>query len=1088
MGYKENATASIGRNNLKLTADKVIQILDQVREEGKKSRRRWIWELMQNAKDVPNMFSRVSVHIELSENQLVFKHNGDPFRVENITGIIQQVSTKPSNSSESATTGKFGTGFIATHLLSDKVIISGIVQEVSEDAKRFQFELDRSGKTSEELMIPIGQALELISEIDDNSKFPPVHNYAALRKESDLENSFLYPLSNLDSVSAAREGVEDLKVTLPLTLAFLQKIKQVRVINNFQNEDLTYTCETERGDEGFSVVVINIQNNLLGKSNREYYIIYSEGDTSLAAQVSDLTSYELKIKSTHQPFLYRDFPLIGTENFYLPFILNSKRLFPTEKRDGILLNGSAEKPLRNKDALLKGFECATKLVDALIKLKAKNLFIASLSRLPKFEFEEDTKEWYINTVQKPYRTAITDRKLVESPNPRNLTLAESVFPKSNTHELNETFWELCAPFLDMAVPDKEKLNEWLYHIGPESETDTWDYQLYYELDDLLAEIEKKKEVEGIMLTQRKPNEVYSWLNGVYEFTIARGQVELLGKYAVIPNQYGKLKKLNELFFEQNNIKIPDQFLDILATLGKDWKDEIINREIRLSIESHQARDVAMISTSINEILLEERKALAIKEKIFLKRKDALTVLIAILRIDSVDSTKNSFRHKLFTFAKGLFHFEDDFVQIDNIGQFKFDHAVKLMISIINTAISNAIDIPGLSQFLRKSEEQTITWLDSYLRLLENNAEFKHFLEEGNIVPNRIGTLRGYKDLFNYGTADQALDDSLLLILQELEKSKNWYPLLIADGIGIPLPHTKTFEQLGKAIHECIVKIKGTESHEEYSKPILDLINWVTANETLALSYLPFFVNLKTEFFFKVTVGNDEAANKNIFTILKNKENLAILAELSSNGTDLAALQKLNSISKEVGFEKIIESAEELLEERRDFEFKKQIGHNVEELLKELLSADLPNYQAQFVGKGPYDFVVKAITNGKEYYIELKSVKEPNKDPIRMAISQARYALKYPDRYALCVIKRPEDSAELPKNYLSQNIKCIYQVGSDVKRAVEESYNVENYIKASNAIKLEIRDPEMKVLFDLEYIEKLGKSFESLKEKIITQLG
>ncbi|MBZ0245770.1 MAG: DUF3883 domain-containing protein, partial [Cyclobacteriaceae bacterium] len=223
-------------------------------------------------------------------------------------------------------------------------------------------------------------------------------------------------------------------------------------------------------------------------------------------------------------------------------------------------------------------------------------------------------------------------------------------------------------------------------------------------------------------------------------------------------------------------------------------------------------------------------------------------------------------------------------------------------------------------------------------------------------------------------------------------------------------------------------------------------------------------------------------------ILKNKENLAILAELSSNGTDLVALQKLNSISKEVGFAKIIENAEELLEEKRDFEFKIQIGHKIEELLKGLLSVDLPNYEPKFIGTGPYDFVVKNTKNSNEYYIELKSVKESNTDPIRMAISQARHASKYPDRYALCVIKRPDGAVELPKNYLSENIKCVYQVGTDVKRAVEESHNVENFIKASSAIKLEIRDPEMKVLFDLKYIELLGKSFESLKEKIIAQLG
>ena len=49
-GYLDEVRNSKDYNNYKLTADKVIQILDNVREERTKSRRRWIWELMQNAK------------------------------------------------------------------------------------------------------------------------------------------------------------------------------------------------------------------------------------------------------------------------------------------------------------------------------------------------------------------------------------------------------------------------------------------------------------------------------------------------------------------------------------------------------------------------------------------------------------------------------------------------------------------------------------------------------------------------------------------------------------------------------------------------------------------------------------------------------------------------------------------------------------------------------------------------------------------------------------------------------------------------------------------------------------------------------
>ncbi len=61
---EDDVDLNIRRNNYKLTADKIKQILSKVLNDPSKSYRRWVWELMQNAKDVPNtQFKRVSVQI-----------------------------------------------------------------------------------------------------------------------------------------------------------------------------------------------------------------------------------------------------------------------------------------------------------------------------------------------------------------------------------------------------------------------------------------------------------------------------------------------------------------------------------------------------------------------------------------------------------------------------------------------------------------------------------------------------------------------------------------------------------------------------------------------------------------------------------------------------------------------------------------------------------------------------------------------------------------------------------------------------------------------------------------------------------------
>lgn len=113
-------------------ANKIIDSLKGLKQSSDdKSRCRWIWELIQNAKDVVNSTGNVDIMISFNEQQgeLRFLHNGKPFTLQNIVFLIEQVSTKDRDEKETLkkNTGKFGTGFMTTHLLSDKVIVSEYV-------------------------------------------------------------------------------------------------------------------------------------------------------------------------------------------------------------------------------------------------------------------------------------------------------------------------------------------------------------------------------------------------------------------------------------------------------------------------------------------------------------------------------------------------------------------------------------------------------------------------------------------------------------------------------------------------------------------------------------------------------------------------------------------------------------------------------------------------------------------------------------------------------------------------------------------------------------------------------------------------
>ena len=138
--FKTEFNEGINSNNYKLTADKIITCLKTIKNDPNISSRRWIWELIQNATDVRNENEKISIQIILNEDKLEFKHNGKYFTVNNILGLLQQVSSKNSQNLEGQT-GKFGTGLIGTHLLSDIINVKGILCKEENDYCEFMVSL-----------------------------------------------------------------------------------------------------------------------------------------------------------------------------------------------------------------------------------------------------------------------------------------------------------------------------------------------------------------------------------------------------------------------------------------------------------------------------------------------------------------------------------------------------------------------------------------------------------------------------------------------------------------------------------------------------------------------------------------------------------------------------------------------------------------------------------------------------------------------------------------------------------------------------------------------------------------------------------
>ena len=105
------------------TAQTVFKYLDHLKDSRPNLGTRWIWELLQNARDVA-LPQGVTVSIDASDSCLILKHTGRPFRNREVAHLIYHGSTKAK---EEGDLGRFGSGFLSTHLLSPVVRVRGVL-------------------------------------------------------------------------------------------------------------------------------------------------------------------------------------------------------------------------------------------------------------------------------------------------------------------------------------------------------------------------------------------------------------------------------------------------------------------------------------------------------------------------------------------------------------------------------------------------------------------------------------------------------------------------------------------------------------------------------------------------------------------------------------------------------------------------------------------------------------------------------------------------------------------------------------------------------------------------------------------------
>lgn len=585
--YKERFDSSQNRAHDKNIATKILRDMKDLRSKAEESPtvpRRWIWELIQNAKDVAYSEGvKIKVdYYDLLESSVEFQHTGRPFTADNIRFLIEQISTKDrqeDSEGKRPTTGKFGTGFMTTHLLSEIVQVKGVAKEPELEYKQFELQLDRSHYDVDQITDSVHTSKESVSNLDE---LPNHDNYNALN----YNTTFHYPLSDSVSVTIAKKGLTDLEKSLAFAFAFVGEIESIHIAHRgrtYINTDRK-NVTAENTVDFFNITVKSpsqpVQRITIAK--------ITSGFTSVAlpVEIDDQTVTILPIDK-EVPKLFCDFPLIGTEILPFPVIVNNPNFNPTDPRDGIYLTNTQRENKdidENKAIMQEAVQLYFKLLDHAVAENWQNLhYLAKINAL------HDAPSWisssYFNeNILKPIRKKLLHAHIVTNANSdlQSILQADGTkymwFPSASKKEIREEIWRIGGKWFAHVLPEKTEIDLW-YNL-------LWDECGKLTLDKFAEFVESRGSLEELQYVL--PNDdAIDWLNDFYKLLVLdeKEYLAIITKRKIVPNQNGDFCKMGQL--SQDAGGIDREFKEILEGFDYKIRSKLADENIILDFQDDQ---------------------------------------------------------------------------------------------------------------------------------------------------------------------------------------------------------------------------------------------------------------------------------------------------------------------------------------------------------------------------------------------------------------------------------------------------------------------------------------------------------------------
>ena len=450
--YNDAETEQHSRNE----ARRILTRVDQARKSPHAAGIRWPFELLQNALDAGPRSGQSTVKVGLRDDgtTMVFEHDGAPFAPNELAALVSGGSSKEYESEE--TTGRFGTGFLVTHVLAERVRLRGLLA-LDSGCEAFNLTLDRSGD-EDSILANMAKSREAIRAAESVS-------------DLDSEQSAVIEYAHGGKDVFAR-GLDELRRTLPYVYGTRGTLGSLEL----RTGDGQFECWTPSAVEkveidGGYMECRKIAFATPNSSRRDFRVYRFAREQQTAAAVLVLveetsSGLEVCLPDPDAPRVFREYPLRSSGFLPVNLVVDGK-FEPEQERGGLLMDN------HDKSLLDDAFAAGVVAVRYAVEQKWRNAHWLAYATRPERGFAAENAEetaWWVEALG-TFVQGLASAPIVECESQMLPAFAEHgpyvdfIVPRllveaSKDETKVERLWPLVAATKDLEPPTLELAKDW----------------------------------------------------------------------------------------------------------------------------------------------------------------------------------------------------------------------------------------------------------------------------------------------------------------------------------------------------------------------------------------------------------------------------------------------------------------------------------------------------------------------------------------------------------------------------------------------------------------------------------------------------